>query len=75
MSTLTTSLLKKLLLYVPAMGCFGPILIVMGLTGSPSSFHVLALVGALTTGFAIAIVGAALSRLFAESSKEFSTRP
>ncbi len=67
MSTLTTPLIKRLLLFVPALGCFGPILMVMGLTGSPSSFHVLALFGALATGFAIAILGAGLLRLLGET--------
>lgn len=68
MSTLSSPVLKKLLLFVPALGCFGPILMVMGLTGAPSSFHVLALLGALSTGVAVAIVGAVLSRLLGDSS-------
>ena len=68
MSALSTPLLRKSLLFVPALGCFGPILMVMGLTGAPSTFHVLALAGALATGFAIAIVGAGLLRLAARET-------
>ena len=75
MSALSTPLLRKCLLFVPALGSFGPILMVMGLTGAPSGFHVIALVGALATGIAISLVGAALTRLLREPSASFSTPP
>ena len=75
MSVLSTPLLKKCLLFVPALGSFGPILIVMGLIGAPSTFHVIALVGALATGSAISLVGAALTRLLGEPAAEPNTPP
>ena len=60
---ISTSALSRCLLFVPVLGCFGPILLVMGLIEPLPSHHVLAFVGALATGIPIAILGAAAVRL------------
>ena len=62
MSILTTPALKRCLLFVPALGCFGPIAMVMGLIEPPPSYHIIAYIGALATGAAIAIVSAVIVR-------------
>lgn len=61
--TISTSALSRCLLFVPALGCFGPILLVMGLSEPLPSYHVLAYIGALATGIPIAMLGAATVRL------------
>lgn len=64
---LPESILKKCVLFVPALGSFGPIFMVMGLGWWPSSDFdifrtVIAGVGAVMTGFALSILGAVATR-------------
>ena len=63
MYAMSPKTLRKFLVAAPALGIFGPLVLVMGLTETPPSrLHIVAYVGALATGTAIMIIGSALLR-------------
>ncbi|MEO8809484.1 MAG: hypothetical protein ABI386_04475 [Rhodanobacter sp.] len=69
MFAVSSAMLRKCLLAVPALGLFGPLVMVIGLR-DPSIFsYAIALFGALATGTAIAILGGAVVR-FLPAAKE-----
>ena len=58
--------MRKLMLLVPTLGCFGPLIIVLGI-GTP--YHILSYVGAVATSAAIVIGFGAVMQLLSEREK------
>jgi hypothetical protein len=69
MPALRPTILHKCVLAVPALGTFGPILMIMGLRDRSIVSFGIACFGAVATGMALAILGAAVARLMQAAPK------